>query len=134
MLKAQRKFLRVIGAAILCLASGCCGPAGKNEGGLLRHVVLIEFKETTTKEQIKETEKLFCEMARGIKDVCYFEWGADVSGSERTQGFTHCFILTFASEAGRDRYKTNPAHNELRAVTQPYIKKMLVLDYWKRGN
>jgi hypothetical protein len=97
-------------------------------------VILIEFKETTTKEQIKETEKPFCEMARGIKEIKDFEWGTDVSGGERTQGFTHCFVLTFVSEAERDRYQTNPAHNKLRAVTQPYIRKMLVLDYWKRNN
>lgn len=135
MLKVERRILWVISAAILCLAGGCCCPAGRDadnkQGRLLRHVVLIEFKETVTAEQIKETEKLFCEMAGGIKEIKDFEWGTDVSGGQRTAGFTHCFILTFVSEAGRDRYKTNPAHNELRAATQPYIKKMLVLDYWK---
>jgi hypothetical protein len=97
-------------------------------------VVLIEFKETTTKEQIRETEKLFCEMASGIKETSDFEWGTDVSDGQRSEGFTHCFVLTFVSEAGRDRYQTNAAHNKLRAITQPYIKKMLVLDYWKRKN
>jgi hypothetical protein len=96
--------------------------------------VLFEFKETTTEEKIKETEKLFCKMANGIKEINDFEWGTDVSGSERTQGFTHCFVLTFVSEAGRDKYMSDPAHNELRAITKPYIKKMLVLDYWKRKN
>jgi hypothetical protein len=95
--------------------------------------VLFEFKETVTDEQIKETERRFCEMAEGIKEIRDYEWGTDVSGGERTQGFTHCFILTFVSEAGRDRYQTNPLHNELRVTTQPYIKKMLVVDYWRRG-
>lgn len=133
-MKIERIFLRLVGAAILCLASGCCGLASGEADNKLQHVVLIEFKETATKEQIKETEQLFCEMASGIKDVHSFEWGTDVSGGERAQGFTHCFVLTFDSDAGRDRYISDPAHNRLRATTQSYIKKMLVLDYWKRGN
>ena len=135
MLKAERRILRVISAAVLCIAGGCCCPAGRDahdrQGRLLRHVVLFEFKETTTKEQIEETEKRFCEMTKGVKEIKDFEWGTDVSDGRRTEGFTHCFVLMFVSEAGRDRYQTNALHNELRAITQPYIKKMLVLDYWK---
>ncbi len=138
MLKAERRFLRVIGAAVLCIASGCYGPAGRDADNkqerLLRHVILFEFKETTTKKQIKETERLFCEMAREVKEIKDFEWGTDVNGGKRTQGFTHCFVLTFASEAGRDKYMSHPAHSKLRDATKPYIKKMLVLDYWKRKN
>lgn len=138
MVKAERRFLRLISAAVLCIASGSCSQAGRDADNkqerLLRHVVLFEFKKTTTKEQIKETERLFYEMARGIREIKDFEWGTDVGGGKRAQGFTHCFVLTFASEAGRDRYMSHPAHSKLRAATKPYIKKMLVLDYWKRKN
>ena len=133
-MKTEVKTLWLIFAAVLYAAGGCCQAgrdADNKQGRLLRHVILFEFKETVTAEQIKETEKRFCEMARGIEEIKDFEWGTDVSGGERTQGFTHCFILTFAGEAGRDRYMGDPAHNELRKATQPYIKKMLVLDYWK---
>jgi len=137
MLRANERFLRLIGAVVLCFLGGCCRQAGTdacNKQVWLRHVVLIEFKETATEEQIKQTEEMFCEMARGIEEVEDFEWGTDVSGGERTEGYTHCFILTFADEAGRDKYQTNAAHNELRAVTRPYIKKMLAFDYWQRKN
>lgn len=135
MLKAERRILLVISSAFFCVVGGCCCPAVDDTGNiqrdLLRHVILIEFKEITTKDQIKETEKLFCEMAREVKDIKDFEWGTDVSRGQRTQGFTHCFVLTFDSEAGRDRYRRDPLHNKLRAATQQYIKKMLVLDYWR---
>lgn len=137
MLKADKRFLGVISAAVLCLAGGCYCPVGRvadnGQERVLRHVILFEFKETATREQIKETEKRFCEMARGIKEIKDFEWGDDVNGGRRAQGFTHCFVLTFANEAGRDRYMSAPAHSKLRAATKPYIKKQLVLDYWKRG-
>ena len=137
MVKAEIRFLQ-ISAAILCIASGSCSQACKGtdnrQGRVLRHVILFEFKETATKEQIEETERLFSEMARGVKEIKDFEWGTDVNDGRRAQGFTHCFVLTFANEAGRDRYQTAPAHSKLRDATRPYIKKMLVLDYWKRGN
>ena len=132
---ANEKFLLLIGAAILCFAGGCCRQAGIDtcrRQGKLRHVVLIEFNKTTTKEQIKQTERMFCDMAGGIDDVCDFEWGTDVSGGERTEGFTHCFFLTFHSEAELKRYQTNAVHDELRNATRPYIKKMLAFDYWQR--
>jgi hypothetical protein len=138
MAKAEGRFLQLISVTVLCIASGCCSPAYKgadNEHGrLLRHVILFEFKETTTKEQIKETERLFCEMAREVNEIKNFEWGTDVNNGKRAQGFTHCFVLTFTSEAGRDKYMSHSAHSKLRDATKPYIKKMLVLDYWERGN
>lgn len=131
MWRTNRSFLLVIGAAVLCFSGGCGGPAARGDLKL-RHVLLIEFDKTTTQEQIKQTEKMFCEMARGIEEVEDFEWGTDVSGGERTKGFTHCFILTFANEAGLERYQANAAHDELRTATRPYIKKMLAFDYWKQ--
>jgi hypothetical protein len=134
MQKSNQNSRKVIIAAVLFLAGGCCCRFCGDADKVLRHVVLFEFKETARPEQIEETEKRFCEMAKGIEEVKDFEWGTDVSNSERAQGFTHCFVLTFAGKAGLDRYQKAPAHNELRAATQPYIKKMLVLDYWKRGD
>ncbi|MBN1392906.1 MAG: Dabb family protein [Sedimentisphaerales bacterium] len=132
MQKSNQNSRKVIIAAVVFLAGGCCCQLCKDGDRLLRHVVLFEFKETATAEQIEETETRFREMAMGMKEVFDFEWGTDVSGSDRAQGFTHCFILTFTSKANLDKYKTDPVHNELRAATQPYIKNMLVIDYWKR--
>ena len=129
--------MRLIIAAVLCAVSGCNSQASKvadqSPERVLRHVVLFEFKETTTKEQIKETERLFCEMAREVKEIKEFEWGDDINNGRRAQGFTHCFVLTFTSEAGRDKYMSHPAHKRLRDATRQYIKKMLVIDYWNRG-
>jgi quinol monooxygenase YgiN len=132
MQKANQNSRKVIIAAVVFLAGGCCCRFCGDTDRLLRHVVLFEFKETATAEQIEETEERFREMAEGMKEVYSFEWGTDVSDGQRTQGFTHCFILTFTSKANLDRYQADPAHDELRAATQPYIKKMLVIDYWKK--
>jgi hypothetical protein len=73
MQKANQNSRKVIIAAVLFLAGGCCCQFCEDTDKVLRHVVLFEFKETATAEQIRETEKRFCEMAKGMKEVRDFE-------------------------------------------------------------
>jgi hypothetical protein len=107
--------------------------SGSNSGNsddLLRHVVLFQFKERTAPEKLKEIENAFCALPDKIDTIHDFEWGCDVSVESKTQGFTHCFLVTFRSEADRDVYLPHPAHEEFRAIMRPHLEKGLVLDYW----
>jgi hypothetical protein len=56
-----------------------------------------------------------------------------VSVGSRGQGFTHCFLVTFGDEAGRDAYLPHPAHQEFVALVAAHRENVLVLDYWARG-
>ncbi|MCA9181727.1 MAG: Dabb family protein, partial [Planctomycetales bacterium] len=47
-----------------------------------------------------------------------------------SDGFTHCFLLTFKSEADRDSYLPHPAHRAFGAALKPHLEKVLVVDYW----
>ena len=47
-----------------------------------------------------------------------------------SQGYTHCFLVTFRSEQDRDSYLPHPAHQEFVAALQPHLKQALVIDYW----
>lgn len=96
----------------------------------LRHVVLFRFKADTTPEQIKTVEDAFRALPDKIDAIQSFEWGTDVSVEGKTQGFTHCFFITFASEADRDAYLPHPAHREFGSILRPYLEDVLVLDYW----
>jgi hypothetical protein len=97
---------------------------------LLRHVVLFSFKETATSEQVQEIERAFCALPAAIPDIHAFEWGTDVSIENASQGFSHCFLVTFLSEADRNAYLPHPAHQAFGAVLQPHVAKVLVFDYW----
>ncbi len=46
------------------------------------------------------------------------------------QGFTHCFVVSFASEADRDAYATHPDHVAFIALSRPHVDGLLVLDYF----
>jgi len=65
-----------------------------------------------------------------ISGIKGFEWGTDISPEGKSQGLTHCFLLTFASEADRDTYLPHPAHKEFGALVGPQIEKVCVVDYW----
>jgi hypothetical protein len=99
---------------------------------VLRHVVLFKFKDDTTPEQTKTIEDAFRALPGKIPAIQDFEWGTNVSPENLSQGFTHCFFVTFRDAAGRDSYLPHPAHKEFGAILGPYMEKALVLDYWTR--
>lgn len=98
----------------------------------LRHVVLFQFKEGTTPEQIKEVEDAFRALPKKIDAIADFEWGTDVSVENKHQGFTHCFFVTFPSEKARDEYLPHPDHKAFGMIVRPRLEKVLVVDYWAK--
>ncbi len=97
--------------------------------GKLRHVVLFKFKPTATPEQIKQVENAFRALPAKIPEIATFEWGTDVSPENLSQGFTHCFLLTFHDAAGRDAYLPHPAHKEFGKSLKGVLEKACVIDY-----
>jgi hypothetical protein len=106
--------------------------AEKEAGKMLRHVVLFKFKEGTTDEQVKKIETAFRALPSKIDAIADFEWGTDVSVENKSEGFTHCFLVTFRDEQGRDEYLPHPAHKEFGGIVRPHLEKVLVVDYWSR--
>jgi hypothetical protein len=99
----------------------------------LRHVVLFKFKDGTAPSQIETIEDAFCSLPAQIAVMRSFEWGTNNSPEGLERGFTHCFLVTFDSEADRDLYLPHPAHQAFVAVLRPYLDQVLVIDYWARS-
>jgi len=97
---------------------------------VLRHVVLIKFKDSSSPADIDKVVTAFAALPGKISEIKAFEWGTDVSPEGKSQGLTHCFLLTFASAADRDAYLPHPAHREFGGVVGPHIDKLCVVDYW----
>jgi len=104
----------------------------KQSQKLLRHVVLFSWKDDTTQKKITEIENAFALLPFKIKGIECFEWGTDVSVEGLTQGFTHCFLVTFRSEEDRNNYLKHPKHEAFVERAKPYFQDVLVLDYWQR--
>ena len=102
----------------------------KMTGKLLRHVVLLKFKDASSPADIKKVETAFRELPSKVKAVKGFEWGTNNSPENINQGFTHCFFVTFQSEKDREEYLPHPAHKAFVDVLTPHLDKVLVIDYW----
>src|SRR5680860_238522 len=77
---------------------------------LLRHVVLLKFKEEATPEDIARVEEAFGALQDKIPEIKGYEWGINNSPEGLNKGFTHCFLVTFESEADREVYLPHPDH------------------------
>ena len=97
---------------------------------LLRHVVLFKFKESASKKQVQQVVDEFKALPGKIDAIHDFEMGTDVSVEKKAQGFTHCFLVTFRSEKGRDEYLPHPAHKAFGKIVRPVLDDVLVFDYW----
>src|SRR5436190_2487652 len=96
----------------------------------LYHVVSFQFKETATKEQIKEVEDAFRDLKKKIKEIQSYEWGTNVSPEKHDKGFTHAFILSFKSDADRDAYLNHPEHKAFGKIVGPVLADVFVVDFW----
>jgi hypothetical protein len=123
---------------LFCVAivAGGCANVEKNRSAcgkqakVLRHVVMFKFNEAARPEDIRKVESDFAALRGKIDAICDFEWGTNVSIENVSQGYTHCFVVTFRSEEARQEYLPHPAHKEFAASLRPYVEKVLVVDYW----
>ena len=95
-----------------------------------RHVVLFRFKPELAEDVIRAVEVAFQALCKSLPFVLSFEGGRNSSPENLNDGFTHCFIVTFAAASGRDEYLPHPEHQAFcRKYLDPHIEKVCVVDY-----
>lgn len=126
----MKSFTFLLLIATIMLA--CEKPMSNTEVGQkqLRHVVLFKFKDSASTTDIQKVEAAFRALPSKIKEIKSLEWGTNNSPEKLNNGFTHCFFLSFASEADRAVYLPHPDHKAFGAVLTPHLDKVMVLDYW----
>ncbi|WP_162343917.1 Dabb family protein [Cyclobacterium salsum] len=102
------------------------------EKALLRHVVLLSFKEDSSPEDIKKVEDAFIALQDKIPQIRDFEWGTNNSPEGLNKGLTHCFLVTFESEEDREIYLPHPDHQAFVEVLSPHMEDVTVIDYWAK--
>jgi hypothetical protein len=128
---------RVLIGTLLAALSGGMILAGLNaaetsaapKAGMIRHVVLLKFKDGASEADVKKVEEAFCALREKISEIDDFEWGTNNSPEGLAQGFTHCFFMTFKDAKALDAYLPHPAHKAFGEVLKPHLDKVLVIDY-----
>ena len=126
--------LIALAGAISCEQSATktnVAPTGRPTVRELRHVVLFKFKDGLPADTIQAIEKAFAGLQKKIPTIRHFEWGVNNSPEQLAQGFTHCFVVTFANEKDRDEYLPNATHQAfVNTYAKPYVDKVCVVDFW----
>lgn len=96
---------------------------------MIRHVLLIKFKESAEAAEVEKLRALFEAMPEKVEGVVSVEWGLNDSPENKNQGYTHAVLMTFADEAGRQNYLPHPEHEALKLVFSPLLEDIVVFDY-----
>ena len=97
---------------------------------VLRHVVIFKFKPEVTAAQLDEINLAFQNLKIAIPQVQDFERGINNSPEGLNQGFTHGYLVTFATEADREAYLPHPAHKKFVELLGGKLDEPFVFDYW----
>ena len=122
--------MRILYLVLLAFSAFSTQAQEKSGTKMLRHVVLFKFKDGTSASDVKKVEDAFGKLPSQIKEIAAYEWGTNNSPENLNQGFTHCFFVSFKSEAARSIYLPHPAHQAFVEVLKPHLDKVLVIDYW----
>ena len=106
-------------------------PAGKKAAKpRLRHIVCFKFKEDASEAQVNKVVRAFKALKNKIPGIVAFETGTNNSPEGLNKDFTHCFIVTFESEAAREAYLPHPEHMKFVEILKPVMDDVFVIDYW----
>jgi hypothetical protein len=100
----------------------------------LRHLVGFRWKESTSEEQKKAAMDVLRSLPGKIPEILEAEFGPDVSGREKQQGFTDHILFTFRDAEALQRYQNHPAHRQFVKEYLPLTDDILVLDWPVRVN
>lgn len=124
--------LLVIGGMVVMGSSGAQERPSGDDRKLLRHVVMFDFKEDATEAEIQKVVDAFKALPSKIPQIADFEYGVNNSPEGLNEGLTHCFLVTFKSEADRAAYLPHPAHQAFVKLLKPHLERPVVIDYWAR--
>ncbi len=121
--------LCVAGAAVVQLSSAH-SEQETPEMKMLRHVVMFQFKDSSSEADVQTVVDAFRELPSKVSQIADFEYGVNNSPEGLAGGLTHCFLVTFNSEADRAAYLPHAAHMAFVEVLKPHMEKVTVIDYW----
>ena len=96
---------------------------------MIRHILLIQFKSEASVQAITAVKEAFLTIPSRIEGIESIEWGENDSPENKNQGFTHCVLMTFVDEAGRNRYLPHSEHDALKEIFRPILDDIIVFDY-----
>ena len=101
--------------------------ANNSSSTILRHIVIITFKQDASADSIKALDNVYSELSKSslVKD---FEMGVNIS--TRDTSLKHIYVTSFASKENMDNYRKIPEYGNLFKLSLPLAADVTVADYW----
>ena len=97
---------------------------------MLRHIVMIKFKDLVKKEEESGRVKLMLEnLTSEIPSLLTMEVGLNMSN--RPSAYDLVLTADFENETGLSAYRIHPAHKEVLEYLKTVMDKTAVVDYIK---
>lgn len=129
----MKKLVLLLSLVCVFAVAGVIAAESSMKKEKLQHVVSFKFKADAKPEKIKEIEDAFRALKTKIPEISALEWGTNNSPEGLNKGYTHCFIVTFKSEADRAVYLPHPDHKKFVEVLVPSLEEAFVIDFWAQN-
>jgi len=96
---------------------------------MVRHIGMFQFHPEVTPDQIDECFSELKGMIGIIPGLLDMEHGPYESAEGLNDGFTHGFIMTFATARHRDEYLPHPEHERVKSIVVPRLARVTVFDF-----
>ena len=96
----------------------------------LKHIILFGFKESASEDYLAQVHTQLTNLENTVDEVQAIEGGVDVSDENMHQGFSYCYIMTFASLDTKNAYLQNPNFKAFSEMVRQHLEKIVVMDYW----
>lgn len=100
---------------------------------MIRHIVLIQFKNTLSSPEIEEVFTKLANLQKVIPQILKFTWGENNSPENLHQGYMYGFAMDFKNHIDRDIYLEHPEHLKIAEYILPRLQdglnSVVVFDY-----
>jgi heme-degrading monooxygenase HmoA len=93
---------------------------------MLKHIVLLKFKESVTDEQREDLKKSLLALPKVIQEIKGYECGSDL---RPTKTFDFALVSTFDDLEAMKRYQVRPEHVEVLTKVRNLSAKIEVVDF-----
>lgn len=83
---------------------------------MITHVVLLRVKQSVPQTEIKRVFDALAALKARIPGIVSYSAGRYSSHEGLNRGYTHGFVMTFATAAARDAYLPHPAHEQVKGM------------------
>ncbi|MBK8946308.1 MAG: Dabb family protein [Ignavibacteriae bacterium] len=96
---------------------------------LIRHLLLIKFKQSAKFSELEEIMVLFESLTNKIEGILSVECGVNDNPDNKNKVYTHLVMITFENDEYRRNYLMHPEHVELKKIFKPLVEELIVFDY-----